>query len=199
MMKKILMSAAVCLLAATATLAQNEDLKHEIGVSYGAGVTLIGDGIGNGIGSGLIDAMTGYEWDNDKQFGTLGIQYYYHLDNPRVAVGAIVTYARYGEDIVRKDDHSKAGDRNRQYFTLMPSIKYYWVNNNHFGLYSKAAVGPMLLTAKEDSDHSYSESKFYFMAQVSLLGLEFGSKLRGFAELGAGEQGILLAGLKYKF
>ena len=35
--------------------------------------------------------------------------------------------------------------------------------------------------------------------QASLVGVEFGGKLRGFVEAGVGEQGIVLAGLKYKF
>jgi hypothetical protein len=29
--------------------------------------------------------------------------------------------------------------------------------------------------------------------------LEFGSQIRGFAELGVGEQGFLLGGVRYKF
>ena len=38
------------------------------------------------------------------------------------------------------------------------------------------------------------------MWQASLLGAEVGSQnLRGFFELGVGEQGIILAGIKYKF
>jgi hypothetical protein len=37
------------------------------------------------------------------------------------------------------------------------------------------------------------------MFQVSALGVEFGGKFRGFAELGVGDQGILQAGIRYKF
>lgn len=39
----------------------------------------------------------------------------------------------------------------------------------------------------------------YFMFQLSVLGAEFGGKFRGFAELGVGDQGILQAGIRYKF
>ena len=39
-----------------------------------------------------------------------------------------------------------------------------------------------------------------FNFQVSAIGVEVGSpKFRGFAELGYGEQGIALIGLRYKF
>ena len=46
----------------------------------------------------------------------------------------------------------------------------------------------------------YSETTFEVNWQISLLGLEAGSeRLRGFIELGTGEQGIGLIGLRYKF
>ena len=39
----------------------------------------------------------------------------------------------------------------------------------------------------------------YFMFQLSFVGVEFGSKLRGFAEAGIGDQGFIQAGIRYKF
>ena len=84
----------------------------------------------------------------------------------------------------------------------MPSLKYYWVNKDHFGFYSKLAAGVMF-----DSDsykangNKNSESSAYFGCQVSPVGLEAGSKnIRGMVEFGFGEQGVgALAGLKFKF
>ena len=88
------------LMAMVCVQAQDENPRHEIGVSYGLGVSLIGDGIGNAVGAGIFDALTGYEWTNKKNFGTLGVEYFYHLaDAPRTAIGGIFTYARYGEDV----------------------------------------------------------------------------------------------------
>jgi hypothetical protein len=74
-------------------------------------------------------------------------------------------------------------------------------------MYSKLAAGAMMSVFKSEvfksedtKGGSDSDSKIYFMYQVSALGIEFGSQnFRGFLEAGAGEQGIVLAGLKYKF
>ncbi len=188
------------LMAMVCVQAQDENPRHEIGVSYGLGVSLIGDGIGNAVGAGIFDALTGYEWTNKKNFGTLGVEYFYHLaDAPRTAIGGIFTYARYGEDVEKGG--VKEGERTRSYMTLMPSVKYYYVNGKNFGLYSKVAAGVMMMRAKSESNgKSDTDSDFRFMCQASLLGLEAGSQnFRCFFELGAGEQGIILAGLKYKF
>ena len=188
------------LMAVVTLQAQDEKPRHEIGVSYGVGVSLIGDGIGHSIGSGIFDNLFGYEWTDKKEFGTLGLEYFYHLaDNPRVALGGILTYARYGEDVEKGG--VKQGDRKRTYVSLMPSVKYYYVDGKNFGLYSKAAVGVMLLNVKSTmGGQSESKSEARFMGQASLLGLEAGSQnFRGFLELGVGEQGIALVGLKCKF
>jgi hypothetical protein len=37
------------------------------------------------------------------------------------------------------------------------------------------------------------------MFQLSFIGVEFGSKFRGFAEAGIGDQGFIQAGIRYKF
>lgn len=200
-MKKILVMVAAAMMTATSIFAQEEQPRHEIGVSYGAGVSLIGDGIANGLVTGLFEAMGGRKNTNQQELGTFGLEYFYHLNNPRLAVGGVATFSRFGED-VEKDD-KKVGERRRVYVSLMPAVKYYWVNKKHFGLYSKAAVGAMYATAKSENiqDHTTSkDNQLYFMFQASLIGLEGGSThIRGFFEAGVGEQGIILAGVRCRF
>ena len=87
----------------------------------------------------------------------------------------------------------------------MPAVKFDYVRTKHFGMYSKLAFGATLRTEKVDYNDDkdlkdFNESEFHINWQVSLLGLEAGGQtLRGFMELGMGEQGIYVLGVKYRF
>ncbi len=202
-MKKFLVMVAVALMAAVNVNAQSDEPKNEIGVSYGLGASAVIDGFGPKLSNAVFDNFRNGKTTDETQFGTIAVEYFRHLDNPRLSVGGILAYARYGEDVVDKDSKSKVGDRTRNYFTVMPAMKYDWVHKKNFALYSKLGAGVMLLSMKDEdvvSKNSKNDSEVYFMWQASLLGAEVGSQnIRGFVEAGIGEQGIVLAGIKYKF
>ena len=199
-MKKILVTVAVALMAAMGVNAQNEELRHEVSVAYG-GPSL--SQFGSGLGEGLGLAFTNSEYDDGNIFGPISAEYFYHPNNPRLAVGGIITYSKWDSDVLRRSNHNdKLGERNRNYLSVMPGIKWYWVNKNSFGFYSKAAAGPIFVFCKSEdyeSNKSLTQNGTYFLVQCSPIGIEFGGKFRGFAEIGLGEQGVLLGGLRYKF
>ena len=86
----------------------------------------------------------------------------------------------------------------------MPAVKFDWLRKKNFGMYSKLAFGATYRTEKIEYKNSvyedYDENGLHVNWQLSVLGIEAGSPtLRGFVELGTGEQGIGLIGLRYKF
>ncbi len=198
-MRKLFFMAVAALLATTSLSAQNSELKNEIGISYGVGVSTIGDGLADGIGLSFA-GLLGTKSENESRFGTLGIEYLRHDSNDdKFSYGGIATLATFSDDLVQ--DGTKSAERSRYYITLMPAIKYNWVNKEYFAFYSKVGVGGTLalVNTKLTSGQSESANKLSFAYQLSLVGIEFGGTFRGFIELGVGEQGIALAGLKYKF
>lgn len=199
-MKKVFILICLTLLCMGAQ-AQNEDLRHEISVSYGFGSTSqLGEGLGEGIG--LIFSET--EYDDGSILGPISLEYYYHFNNPRLAVGGFLAYSKWDSNILNKKTQEKVGERKRSFWSVMPAVKWYWVNKNIFGLYSKGAVGVAYLsssskTTEKAQDMFEDDNSIHFMYQLSLIGVEFGGKFRGFAEAGVGEQGFLQAGIRYKF
>ena len=200
-MKKYLLMMAVAMMIASSANAQSENLKNELSLSYGFGsLAQLGEGIGEGLAMALFS-----DTENDDGFilGPVSVEYFYHFNNPKLAIGGFVSYSKWDSNIQKRGgDHEKVGERNRNYWAVMPAIKWYWVNKNSFGLYSKGAVGAAFLNSTEKdlaTDTTKDDSSTHFMFQLSFIGVEFGKQFRGFVEGGVGEQGFLLGGIRYKF
>ena len=198
-MKKILVLAAVAMMTAMSVNAQNgyDDTKHEVAISLGVwSNSEIIDAFEN-VGGALVGAR----FENEKFTGPISAEYFYHVKN-WLGVGGILAYGQCEQDVYfvgKKDGVSK-----NTYLTLMPAVKLDWLRKKHFGIYSKLAFGATLRNEKYDSDSDSSkddsDSEVHVNWQASLLGMEFGGPtIRGFLELGTGEQGIALVGLRYKF
>ena len=227
---------AAILLCGTTMSAQAQDYYEttdEAAISIGAGSnSQIIDAFSNlfGVmGEALITSVitggtyTGTtSYDNEKIIPAISVEYFHHVSKV-VSVGGIGCFSGYSKDMFfnwqknngdgtsKSTSKEKMGYARKYYATLMPAVKFDWLRNKNFGLYSKFALGLTYMYEKEvqNKDENgnnignkevHHESKWMGNFQASLLGIEAGSqKIRGFAELGWGEQGILLAGIRYKF
>ena len=223
---KLWMIAAIlfCGASVNAQTKEGYNTKDEIAVSVGAGsnsqIINAFSSIFSVLGEALITGMmTGGQYvgtttyENEKDIPALSVEYFHHMDKV-VSIGAIAAFNGTSSDMYcnfqRSDGSSitkeKVGYAHKYYFTLMPAAKFDWLRGKNFGLYSKLAVGATYYTEKEKQEVNgenrevHSDSGVRFNFQASLLGVEVGvEKFRGFVEFGAGEQGILLAGLRCKF
>jgi len=186
-MKKFMLIAALMVVALNVN-AQNDELKNEIGISYGFGST-------SNILSTYSQAFNFGSSDQSGFWGPVAIEYFYHV-TPVIGLGAIATISGCSWE----GSSGLSKNAKSTYFSFMPSVKFNWLRKDHFGMYSKVAVGLFYDHASRETDsQTNTDNKTTVAFQVSALGLEFGSQLRGFLELGIGEQGVLLAGLRYKF
>lgn len=195
-MKKIILFIAVAMMTVTGVKAQS-DSKHEIAVSYGA----FANSEWLDIIENMIGAIFGETYKDDIFFGTVGLEYFYHV-KPWLGVGAITTYGQLTQGSYKGED--KVGKKSNRYFTVMPAFKFDWLRRDVVSLYSKLGAGVTLRNEirefdGERSEHNTDKTDVHFNWQVSVLGVEVGKQFRGFVEAGCGEQGILLAGLRYRF
>lgn len=198
-MKKILLMAVAAIMLTTSVNAQRYEYpKHEIALSYGgAPLTDFLDIFESAVLVGLSVGTPSYY--DEKCFGAISAEYYYRLGKI-VGVGGILNYSNITREL--NVSSKKYGESISHFFTLMPGAKFNWIDKKHFGLYSKAAIGVTVESKKDKLDSGGSESDSYlnFNFQASLLGVDFGSPaIRGFVELGFGQQGILIGGLRYRF
>lgn len=191
-MKKILVMMVAALMATVNVSAQNEK-KHEIGAFYGFGSA-------SDIFSSITSSFSAAAGSQASFFGPIGVEYYYHV-SPVVAVGGVASYAKCKAE----DKKTHKDDLNESFITVMPSVKFNWLRRKSFGMYSALSAGLMFLSVSFDDSvkaadpDAKKETKATFMFQATALGVEFGGNLRGFAEAGIGEKGLLCAGLRYKF
>lgn len=198
-MKKIFAMVAVAMMTVMNVNAQNgyDETKHEVAISCGAYSNSQIIDVFENIGG----AMVGAKFENEKFFGPISVEYFYHMKN-WLGVGAILAYGQNEQDVMSGKE--KIGESKNTYMTVMPAVKFDWLRKKNFGMYSKFAFGATLRNEKYDSSNNSnnndSDSEVHVNWQASLLGIEAGGPtVRGFLELGTGEQGIALIGVRYKF
>lgn len=177
-MKRIILLAVAAMMA-TVSLQAQEERKNEVAIAYGVGSnTDIVSSIYKGIFTGK---QSGY-------WGPLSVECFHHLGGGKLGLGAVLVLGgcKWGDS-----DKAKT-----TFYTAMPAVKYNWKNKKMLSMYSKLAAG---ITIADDSGSSDSSTDSSFNFHLTAFGIEVGSSIRGFAEAGWGEQGILLAGLRYKF
>lgn len=205
-MKKTVFWAVAALLAIVNVNGQNAyvDLKHEVSVSTGLLPTsyfvdafrLFGDAFETGV-------VANATYESTSHRGPYAIEYYYRVKE-WLGVGGMFIYGNNNVKTTEHDENTSISSLKANYFSLLPAVKLDWARKQHFGMYSKVALG---FTRRNeyidyfDSTRGDEKRKVtHLNAQVTLLGLEAGGiHFRGFGELGFGEQGMLLAGLRYKF
>ena len=95
-MKKILFCLVVAMMATTNMNAQNsyDEHKQEIAISLGG---LSNSDIITGFEK-IGEALVGVSTDNEKFFGPISAEYFYHL-KPWIGVGGIIAYGQMSEDM----------------------------------------------------------------------------------------------------
>lgn len=188
---------AISALVCVSAQAQDEP-RHELSVSYG----FLPNSIWLDITSDVFGSLFGYEYEHSAATGPIGLEYYYRT-SPLIAVGAVATFAKHSED--EKHNSGITRTSKNSYVTLMPSVKFNWLRRSNWGLYSKVAAGATLRHSTiQEKDPANAEKKtdntVFFNFQLSGIGIEAGSEnVRAFAELGVGEQGVGLAGVRFRF
>ena len=121
----------------------------------------------------------------------------------------------FGGAISYVDLHKQYKDRvtketiastNVHYISIMPSVRFSWLNQKYITLYSGLSFGCTIGVGREywpdlpDNNIDYDPfGGVGFCGQLTAVGIQGGKNWYGFAEIGLGHQGIVKAGFGYKF
>ena len=155
-------------------------------------------------------AETAYYSYEDKKWSVPVTAEYFYRVNRFLGVGAIGAFNCMKQDIYlnttykdREPEKVKDGSLKKYNLTILPAVKFDWLRREHIGLYSKVGLGASFMMERQKEDNGeklHSSTDVMFNFQLSAIGFEAGNlHIRGFAELGIGEQGVFVAGVRYKF
>ena len=162
--------------------------KNEIGLSYGYfNNTLVIE-----VFADIFEAIFGKGIESSLMIGPVGVEYFHNVSRV-IGVGGIGTYSYF-----RNTYTDDGGCRFGRAGTLMPAVKINWLRRDGWGAYSKVGAGATIFGFEYDDETKNASPDVFFNFQASLVGVEFGRKMRGFAEIGAGEQGYFLCGVRYR-
>lgn len=197
-MKKIMIIMFASLLAVQTAAAQRNNnerqiplYRNELSASYGF---LTHTNIGDVVTSSIVGMLSGRNISM-SHLGAFNLQYMRALSD-KVYVGGAISY-EMGK--TKKDATTKIAGN---YITIMPTVKYYWYDSKHFGVYSRVGAGFTLasygVTPLGGVRQNFLRADVAF--QGSAICIEAGAPwIRGFLECGYGNEGVLVAGVKYCF
>ena len=121
-----------------------------------------------GLGKGSLVEFGGYSFNDDSghdfPMGNLHMQYLYNVSR-QIGLGALLDFAhgyrevetisyRYDEQGRVTGGHSWGDKKYTEYFTLSPTARIYWFNNNHFAMYSRLGVGVVFGIGTDSGVHN---------------------------------------------
>ncbi|MCQ2288787.1 MAG: hypothetical protein MJZ74_06780 [Muribaculaceae bacterium] len=147
--------------------------------------------------------LTGSDYDRFSPSVSLG---YMRRLSPVWSVGATITYVHENEqkecmaidfetgDVGLYNKHDKY-----DYCNVMATAKASWARHKTWNFYSRVGVGPSLVN-RQDLYNDRKKVECVVNYQLTPVAFEVGNdKVRGFAELGFGLQGILNVGISHRF
>lgn len=113
-------------------------------------------------------------------------------------VGGDVSYCGFFGAFKDRYTDQKVGDYRDHFISIMPAVRFSYLNRDHVTLYSGIAGGFALEYCKSYPDYKAHNNHLAF--QLTLFGVSAGNqRWFGFAELGCGFKGYVNAGFGFRF
>ncbi|MCR4966000.1 MAG: hypothetical protein K6A41_10140 [Bacteroidales bacterium] len=182
----------------------HSDLYNEIGVDAGP------YSFGGGFLLGTVNFFTalgntiGHQTYDMKYYGAYDIHYYRHVAHwCQVGVKATVEGSRTTRYTDSLRTAVKSIDDNI-IFTVMPSVRFTYLNRPWVRLYSGAEIGVGYLFNKnqdfsKDDSEEEKGNNFFPAFNVNVFGVNVGKKFYGLFELNAGFESIVKVGIGARF
>lgn len=150
--------------------------------------------------SSIIDFNTKYYYTGPRYTTNAIFAEYIHQKNRWFGIGATVAYFSYFNNYFDIDTNIKIGRNIASHFSIYPTMRFSWINNPSFSLYSSIGLGARLV---HESDKLNGENTNTYRGSISgqstVIGMSFGKKIYGFTDISTvGTLGIFTVGVGYR-
>lgn len=173
--------------------------RHELSFGYGD-VLLV---FSPADGAEPVSGYPNYDWfssdtylGDEKSPGAFSLSYMYGLKK-WLWLGAYTTYTPFFQNVY-DFSHQKIGTNYAQRISVIPMIRFIYVNKEYLNLYSAFGIG-FSFGLYNNVDKGITNYSSYPVIQLTGIGISVGKQLRGFAELGCGPRGVFHCGVQYRF
>lgn len=167
--------------------------RHHVSLAYGiVSVYDVDPMLG-----GLFPELEASGLDEGVSMGAVTLGYTYQLSE-QLSVGGMFSYAG-SLGVIHYIPNSLRVSQN--FFSIMPQVKYNWLERGSWRLYSRASAGVVVahVNYQDGAELNEQQTAVSFAFQVSPIGFEFGRTLAGFVEAGFGATGVLSVGIRKSF
>ena len=115
-------------------------------------------------------------------------------------LGATVSYTGFYDVSYDRVTNEKLSTQSDHIITIMPSVRFSWLNKKYVTLYSGLSLGYALdIYQRNSATDPYVNYGHGGCFQLTAVGVHVGRKWYGFTEIGMGFQGFIQAGFGYNF
>lgn len=190
-LRMIIAVGAVMMLAAGEVQAQKFVPHHEVSLSVGAMPS-------SDFFTRYDDYIPDYVPMNYKSptytAGAWTAAYGYNFKKWLYVGGAVSWYGEFSA-VYSNVDNSKIRKDSYSLVSVMPTVRFTWLNRKWVRMYSAAGLGVSIETERHDMRYRNA----YVGGKLTPVGIMVGRSLYGFAELSIGTQGLAIAGIGYRF
>ena len=112
-------------------------------------------------------------------------------------VGGVATWTTGYERVSSIVDHSRVDTFNYNDITIMPVVRFAWVNRGIVQLYSGVGMG--ITYGVHDATLSKKARSLGMAYDVTFVGITVGRRWFGYLDIGAGNRGVISAGIGCRF
>lgn len=113
--------------------------------------------------------------------------------------GVNTTFFSESQRITNSETGTLSSKNSRNYYAIMPMVRFSWLNRDIIRLYSEAALGLEFVDYKGRQPTYRNNENVMFAGQLTFVGISLGRKLFMYSELGAGTRGVFIIGGGYRF